>query len=87
MAKKTPTKPRPTLSSQLRSIIESRGLTLAELSQLSGVDATVIGRFIAGQRDLRLATADKIAEALGLRLVEVAMPKARGRKSGRAADG
>lgn len=90
MAKKTADSPRAkhTLSGQIRDVIESRGVTLAELAKLSEVDATVIGRFLSGERDLRLATADKIAAALGLRLVEVAMPKAkaRGRSPGRKPD-
>jgi len=46
--------------------------------QQSGVDPTVITRFLADQRDLRLGTADRIATALGLRLVEVA-PRSRKR--------
>jgi transcriptional regulator with XRE-family HTH domain len=84
MAKKTAEAPkaRHTLSGQIRDVIESRDLTLAELGQLADVDPTVIGRFLSGERDLRLATADKIAAALGLRLIEVAMPKARGRSPG-----
>lgn len=72
-------KARHTLSGQIRDVIESRPLSLAELGKLSGVDPTVIGRFLSGERDLRLATVDKIAAALGLRLVEVGMPKARRR--------
>jgi transcriptional regulator with XRE-family HTH domain len=75
-------KARHTLSGQIRDVIESRGLTLAELGKLADVDPTVIGRFLSGERDLRLATADKIAAALGLRLVEVASPKGRVRPSG-----
>lgn len=63
------------LPAQLREIIASRGLTPTELGALSGVDPTVIARFVAGERDLRLETAGRIASALGLRLVEVAQPK------------
>lgn len=70
---------RHTLPDQLRDIIDSRALTPTELGQLSGVDPTVIARFVASERDLRLETAGKIAAALGLRLVEVAQPKGRGR--------
>ena len=80
---------RHTLSSQIRDVIESRNLSLAELGKLADVDPAIIGRFLSGQRDLRLATADKIAAALGLRLVEVAIPKAspkpRNRSSGQPA--
>ncbi len=90
MAKKQPA-PRVdkhTLSYQLREIIASRGLTAYALGQEAGVDATVVGRFLSGERDLRLGTADRLAAALGLRLVEVARPgKGRGRPRGPAAGG
>lgn len=79
-AQKT-TPARLTIADQLREIVESRGLTHTELGQLAGVDPTVIARFVAGERDLRLETAGRIAAALGLRLVEVATPKGRGRAS------
>ena len=77
MAKKDAAKSRPTLSSQVRDVIESRGLTLAELGQLSDVDPTVIGRFLSGEREVRSRTLDKLAAALDLRLVEVAPAKGR----------
>lgn len=64
-----------TLSYQLREVIESRELTAYALGKEAGVDATVVGRFLSGERDLRLATADRLASALGLRLVEVAKPR------------
>jgi transcriptional regulator with XRE-family HTH domain len=67
-----------TLSRQLRDVIESRGLTAYALGKEADVDATVVGRFLSGERDLRLATADRLATALGLRLVEVARQKRRG---------
>lgn len=74
-----------TLSRSLRDVIESRGLTAYALGKESGVDPTVIGRFLAGERDLRLGTADRLAAALGLRLVEVARPGGRGRPAKPAA--
>ncbi len=87
----TKTKPRPTdpprgsrhsLSNQIREVIASRQITAYALGRDSGVDATVIARFMAQERDIRLETADKLAAALGLRLVEVAMPKPKGRPKG-----
>jgi transcriptional regulator with XRE-family HTH domain len=81
MAKKDASKARPTLSSQIRDVIGSRGLTLAELGELSEVDPTVIGRFLSGEREVRSGTLDKLAAALDLRLVEVAPAKPRGRKA------
>jgi len=77
-----------TLSYQIREVIESRGITAYALGKEAGVDATVVGRFLSGERDLRLATADRIAAALGLRLVEVAArPRGRGRPARPAGEG
>lgn len=70
------------LSNQLRAVIESRGVTAYALGQDSGVDATVIGRFLAEERDIRMETADRLAAALGLRLVEVGLPRPKGRPKG-----
>ena len=74
--------PRPnkhTISYQLRELAEARGLAPYALAKLAGVDRSVVARFLAGERDIRLETADRIAAALGLRLVEVAR---RGRRPG-----
>ena len=62
---------RHSLSCQLREIIESRGLTAYGAAKLAGVDPGVVQRFLTGRRDIRLETADRLAAALGLRLVEV----------------
>ena len=67
------------LSGQLREIIASRGLTAYVAGKQSGVDPGVVQRFLSGSRDIRLATADRLAESLGLRLVEVGRPGPRGR--------
>ena len=67
-----------TLSYQLREIIEARGLTAYAVARLAGVDPGVVSRFLTGARDIRMETADKLASALGLRLVEVAR-RGRGR--------
>jgi len=58
-------------SEQLRDVMASSGHTGAELAELAKVDAGVISRFLAGKREIRTGTVDRIAEALGLRLVEV----------------
>lgn len=73
---------RHTLSYQLREIIDARGLTAYAAGQLAGVDPGVVSRFLRGQRDIRLETADRLAAALGLRLVELAR-KARPGRAGR----
>jgi hypothetical protein len=73
-----------TLSDQLRGIIEGRGLTAYAVGRLADVDPGVVSRFLSGARDIRMGTADRIAAALGLRLVELGRP-ARGRPTRPAA--
>jgi transcriptional regulator with XRE-family HTH domain len=85
MTPKSADLPRHTVSSQLRDVIESSGLTPTELGRLSGVDSTVISRFFSGEREIRNGTFDKPAAALGLRLVEGAAPKGEG-ESGEPGD-
>jgi transcriptional regulator with XRE-family HTH domain len=79
MAPKSADLSRHTVSGQLRDVIESRGLTPTELGRLSDVDLTVISRFLAGEREIRNGTFDKLATALGLCLIEVARLRRRGR--------
>ena len=55
----------------------ARGLTAYAVGQMAGVDPGIVKRWLSGVRDIRLATADKLAVALGLRLVEIAPPAAR----------
>lgn len=69
---------RQVLSRQLRAAILDRGLTAYALGRDAGVDAGVIQRFLNEERDIRMETADRLAEVLGLRLVEAARPS-RGR--------
>ncbi|QDV34044.1 helix-turn-helix domain-containing protein [Tautonia plasticadhaerens] len=62
--KKPPTK----LGEQLRAAIEARGLSGGAVARMAGVDPRSIGRWLAGTQGLNLDTAEKVAEALGLRL-------------------
>jgi transcriptional regulator with XRE-family HTH domain len=64
----------------LREIIEARGLTAYAAGRLADVDPGVVSRFMTGERDIRMDTADRLASALGLRLVELAR-KGRARPS------
>ncbi len=73
-----------TISSQIRHIIEARGFTPTEVADLADVDRAGISRFLAGKRGLTLATADKIAAAFHLRLIEGEAPKAPGPAAGEA---
>ena len=59
---------------------ESRGFTPTEVAERAGVNRAGISRFLAGKRGLTLATADKIAAAFHLRLIEGEPPRPRGRR-------
>src|SRR5687767_7725926 len=61
--------PTTTLSDPLKEAISSSRKTVRQLAKEAQVSATVVTQFMAGQRDLRLATAEKLAHILGLRLV------------------
>lgn len=58
-----------TLTEVLRSTMADCGMTRYQLSQMTGINQSALGRFLHGERDLQLATADLLAEALGLELV------------------
>lgn len=54
------------LTDALRSAIEASGKTSYQLREETGVNHGVILRFMKGERDIRLETADKLAVAVGL---------------------
>jgi plasmid maintenance system antidote protein VapI len=57
-----------TLSEQLRERIAASRLSPYELAAASGVDRSVLSRFLTGKRSLTLDTVDKLAAVLNLRL-------------------
>jgi plasmid maintenance system antidote protein VapI len=57
-----------TLSDSLKQMILSSGKTAYQLSSETGVVASVISRFLTGERDIRLETAGKLAAAIGAEL-------------------
>jgi len=57
------------LENQIRTAIEKSGLSVYRLAKDSGVSQPVLCRFVNGQRGITLATASKLVETLGLRLV------------------
>lgn len=73
MSKKTKARPATplTISDQLRTIIGDSGKTAYAVGKLANVDPGVVQRFLTGERGLRVATLDKIAGALRLRLCQV----------------
>lgn len=59
-----------TLSEELRAAIADNSLSINRLAIESGVDQAVLQRFVTGERDLRLGSAEKIAAYLGLHLAK-----------------
>lgn len=53
------------LSQALKTTIRRSGKSIDQLADEAGVSPLVISRFLSGERDIRLATADKLAEAAG----------------------
>ena len=70
------------LSVRLKAAVEDSGLSLFAISKRAGLNHSILERFVKGQRDLKLASADKLAAALGLRLVEPVRQARRPRSAG-----
>ena len=64
MAKKKPQ--RTTLPEGLRQAVRNSGKTSYQLNEETGVNHGVILRFLKGERDIRMETAEKLAAAVGL---------------------
>ena len=58
------------LSQALRDALRASDKSMYQIAQDAGVSQIVVSRFLSGERDIRMATADKLAEALGLRLAK-----------------
>ena len=56
------------ISEMLKQAIRSSGKSVAQISADAGVSLIVVSRFLSGDSDIHMATADKLAEALGLKL-------------------
>jgi transcriptional regulator with XRE-family HTH domain len=57
-----------TLADAIREAAKRDGRTAYALAQASGLPIPVISRFLSGQRDMYVASADKLCRALGLEL-------------------
>ena len=55
-------------SEALRKGIQESGKSIYQIAKEAGVSQIVISRFLSGERDIRMATADKLAESLGFTL-------------------
>lgn len=57
------------ISDAIKAEIERQGLSASAVARRAGVAPNVVSRFLSGERDIQLGTADKIATALGLVLI------------------
>jgi transcriptional regulator with XRE-family HTH domain len=74
------------LVSQIRQALAATGQSLGQLEGRCGVDRSSLSRFMRGKQDLKGSLLEKIATALGLRLVggeekAAARTKGKGRKA------
>jgi ribosome-binding protein aMBF1 (putative translation factor) len=58
------------LSKVLKKAMKKSPKTSYQIAKEARVSPIMVSRFLSGKRDIRLATADKLAHALGLKLVE-----------------
>jgi hypothetical protein len=56
------------IADSLKQAIRESGRSAYQISKESGIAQIVITRFLSGERDIRMATADKLARALHLQL-------------------
>src|SRR5437870_7612922 len=58
------------LSQALRDALRASDKSMYQIAQDAGVAQIVVSRFLSGERDIRMGTADRLAEALGLKLAK-----------------
>lgn len=56
------------LTDQLREAIHNSGLSLYRIAVDAELPYAVVHRFASGERDIKLSTADRLAEFFGMRL-------------------
>jgi len=56
------------LSEALKQAVRESEMSEYQIAKRAGISQIMISRFLSGERDIRLATADKLACALGLKL-------------------
>jgi hypothetical protein len=61
--------PADSLSELLRRSIRGSGRSVEEIASDAGISPIVVARFVSGTRDIHMATADRLARALGLELI------------------
>ena len=63
-------KERNAIHHRLKRAILASGVSRRAVAEASGVEEATLSRFMAGKRDIKLATLDALACVLGLRLVQ-----------------
>lgn len=66
-----------TISEVLRQVVIDSGLSHYRVAKMAGTTPTIIGRFVNEQKGLRLSTADRLAEAMGLELKPIKTARTR----------
>ncbi|MEX2169044.1 MAG: helix-turn-helix transcriptional regulator [Pirellulales bacterium] len=56
------------LTDLLKQSIRKSGQTVDEIARESNVTPQLLAQFLAGESDIRMATADRLAETLGLKV-------------------
>jgi len=56
------------ISDALREAIKASPKSVFQICKDSGISPIVVSRFLSGERDIRLATADRLAQTLGIRV-------------------
>jgi hypothetical protein len=69
MAKKTP------ITGELREALRRSEVSRYRLWQETGIEQSTLSRFLAGSADMSMASADVLAERLGVRLAPDVPPK------------
>lgn len=54
------------ISDALRRAIQASPKSVYQICKETGISQIVVSRFLSGERDIRLATADRLARALGI---------------------
>ena len=57
------------LSESLKEAIEQSDMTVYQICKRAGISQIMVSRFLSGERDIRMTTADKLASVLGLKVV------------------
>ena len=65
---------RPPLSQQLRAAIEDSGETRYAIAKATGIDQSVLSRFVNGERGLSMNAIDILGGYLGLEIVRKRRP-------------